>query len=102
MRRAKIRIGSRTARTNGTAAGSPGLRTRGQKPPASAGERDQTAFPEGQVGPFTASDDDVVQNLDVEDLTRLHELTSNADVFGGGSRIRRWMVVLCEAHTYVQ
>ena len=33
VRTAKTRIGSRTARTNGTAAGSPGLRTRGQGPP---------------------------------------------------------------------
>jgi hypothetical protein len=84
---------ARRARTDRTAARSPGLRTRGQAPPASAGERDQAAFPEGQEGPFAAPDDDVVQDLDVEDLTRLHELASDAKVLSRRRRIARRVIV---------
>ena len=69
------------------------LRIRGQAPPASAGERNQTAFPKGQVRPFAASDNHVVQNLDVEDLTRLHELASDADVFGGRCAVPGRMIM---------
>ena len=66
---------------------------KGAGAPASAGERDQAAFPKGQVGPFAAPDDDVVEDFDVEDLTRLHELASDTDVFGGRSHVPRGMVV---------
>ena len=47
---------------------------KGQAPPCS--ELHQPRFAEREEGPIPPPDDDVVEDFDVEDLTRLHELES--------------------------